>query len=383
MSQRASAGQPIEYPEIVGLESEISISHLMGQAGKIDVKSKFYIAANNFKQKVIKKTFVIGSHCSANFISNSGHSVSALHCLSKKYFSKIKNKFGVFYKFNRKFIGQEIEFPWQEKYQFSMANEEKITFTVVDAGSGFPDFESREFENIQIADVKDNDLLNSLNQDFVILKMKSLPETHLCSKTGEKSNSGDLIWNTGYPVQTDGARNSTHFLDIGMRDLHHRLEQMQNLDQKRALQESVGQLRQLYKEVFDDNKSDQNSFLQAEAFRNNHPLYLSVGRSFRNSNDMVLNFNWPFVEKNFLIDFLYPENQYFVSTTSGAPGMSGGGTFNTSGELIGINIMLYGGSKLFKNFSRGIRHISIEYVKEKVSQNFNEQYVNDVFSCEF
>lgn len=333
--------------------------------------------AISFLKETSTAVFLFSNSCSANFISSEGHALTALHCLSKFKIESVKGNIPLNLMFTpeRSLIGQGVKIPRQKKMQFGLLDESPEfgdRVQILAMGKGFPN-----------TDLLGKGALRSsyadLNGDWALVKFEKLPEYHVCAPAAVSSpNREDIVWAVGYPYVLDGKRQTLDWLHKGTPMFLTRF--MREGADKAKLNKMLLDIFAFYRKIRHEN-SDPDPYLVRESFRAEHSRYLSVGRVYTDAKDLIKSTQWPVLGSSQLVDQIYDSKRHFVSTASIAGGMSGGGVFNTSGELIGINVSTLGGPAIYEDFRLGARHVSIKGIKEELQTLLSASEYEKAFNC--
>ncbi len=133
--------------------------------------------------------------------------------------------------------------------------------------------------------------------------------------------------------------------------------------------------------LWEKERVAKSKWFNRELVKQENPLFVGVARIFKDYAQALARFPYP-VKRAQFFDAISAKEKFFVSTAFNKIDFSGGGAFNTQGNLIGINVMKPPvpsfGSTSPSPFTSAI---SIEYIKKRIGQKFDNHVVNQVFHC--
>lgn len=354
----------IDFPEFAAPIQEVSLEDLapfksqIATQKNLENRSSIFLQAENFKKSVPRKVFLLGDHCSAVLVANSGYAVTALHCL-EPYYRMNTEKFN----FSSGATLLASKFAGQTPTSVS------VPFELILAGKGYLHMKPAVDDKI-LSDLGTIENAREFNDDFAIIKMNKIPQGAECARLGSKPfTPNGLIWTAGYPKYVKKATHpSTVVYDVGA--------DLENTTWGQSLGRAAKELANaIYDRMPEDVRTKHNDLMA-------NPLYLSVGRAYDSYRNLQKKFIIP-MDSALNRDALYPLNRHFVSTTISGSRMSGGGTFNANGQLIGIAVAK--ATAHGKWYGQGLAplttHVKTSYVFERAKSMLGAQRVNEIFNC--
>lgn len=376
MSSSLSFAQtsPHPFPEYLSRVPVANSTRMTGLLGEAPPDHPLQVNAREFLKNISRGIFLFGNHCSASFVSSEGHALTALHCLGRISRESVQGNLPLNYMLTprRDLIGTDIQITKQNLEQFGYTPNEGFgeKVRVLAMGAGFP--------NNEMLRKGVHESYARYNHDWALVKFEKLPPTHRCVKiASQKPQKEALLWALGYPDTVDSKTQTLDWLYSGTPMFLTRF--MQAGPDKSKLNKMLLDLYAFYRKIRHESPSP-DPYLVQESFRAKHSLYISTGRFFSDAKELMNITKWPLPSAQ-RMDTVYDGKKHFVSTLSIAGGMSGGGVFNTSGQLVGINVASLGGPAVFESFQMGARHVSVKEVLEEIKSSLGTAELERAFDC--
>ncbi|MEO0336196.1 MAG: trypsin-like peptidase domain-containing protein [Pseudomonadota bacterium] len=382
---QAAAVEYKAHPEYTGEIKDFTHSNqVLGiSSDPDDSTSGIRSASMNFVKGLEKAVFHFRSFgCGATFVSSEGHAITALHCLEqlvrgskpilKKEVIAVTDS-GQEVTSNLANLDMEGESynSWDlDPIRFPDA-QDLLPIQVVALGRGYPDILKKWTPDSPEA-IEYADLIKSYADDYAIVKLNKLPESYRCVNTAEQMPAaGSLTWAAGYPVNT--RPHQVYLTEKTMDSLIFKSNFFAP-DISVFLRKAKRRMRELTTE----------SWYSFEGNQHNTPFFLAVGRAYETYSQMREEFSYPvFNRSDELLDMMTDREKYLVTTSYIKPGFSGGGVFNTDGELIGVNSMSPDVLTFMRDkFQPLISHVRVDHIKNELRAKLGAEALKEVFNCE-
>ena len=364
------------FPEYLARVRAADSNRMTGLLGELPPGHSLQVNAREFLKNISRGTFVFGNHCSASFISSEGHALTALHCLARISKESVQGRLplNLMLTPDRDLIGKEIQIPKQNLEQFGYTQAQSFgdRVKILAMGVGFPNSDMINRGALTAA-------YSEYNSDWALVKFEQLPATHSCVKVASQTLSkGSILWALGYPAVSDNKVQTLDWLYTGTPMFLTRF--MKAGDDKNKLNKMLLDIYAFYRKIRYES-ANPDPYLIQESFKYNYSLYLSTGRYFADAKELIATTKWPLLESSTRIDVIYDKQKHFTSTVSIAGGLSGGGVYNTAGELVGINVASLGGPSIYESFQMGARHVLVKGLMGDLKSSLSASEFERAFDC--
>lgn len=378
----ANAFQTNPYPEMAVPIRKIRNHNLGLVAGTIkddpfeQENAPIHNKARAFLNSVKKHVFRYKGMCSAVFVSNTGYAVTALHCLDEfgatnppLIIDKIETSNGeplILSNSKKTMIGHTYDNINVNKAYFAESEKMKIVLM----GNSYLHVD----ENWNDRLMEYPELLRNIrerNEDFAIVKFDKTPQGFECAPIAKRvSAPSEMIWLAGFPKYVESDLKSP---DVLLGEASNMFHSEPWADQLKSLFE--GLRKQMFNLVPIEWQNRLNTMQEND-------LYISVGKAFPNYKLLRQKFQVP-SDSTENRDALYDPNRYFVSTAFSGQGMSGGGSFNTDGELNGLTVakVTVHGGWYTKGLSPLTTIISLPYIVQRTQSILGNKTAAEIFDC--
>lgn len=165
--------------------------------------------------KVRNATFQINESCTATFVSNEGHVLTAMHCLKARMVmpsERFNDMKFTLYKLEKEMIGMKVNL----SMSFDRKKETDVTATIFGGGKGFV----TGIEPIKAFKANPNKYLDLMEEkygaaeDYVILKL-DLENTPCLPVATEPVAVGDPVWSINFPWRDAGVQGRPSWTGTG------------------------------------------------------------------------------------------------------------------------------------------------------------------------
>lgn len=309
------------------------------------------------------------SKCSAIIVSNAGHAITALHCLREMSNYAYEHPFLNLPKATSEERKKGVLFTVREEKLPLKMNLDVANINYLWPSSTPP----QEVEVLLLGkaynaiypllEFASKDVLKKIHDtvdDFAVIKLSSIPFPSKCIQAEPWADPvGHQVWHTGYPALIDAIKS----------------ESEEKIKYEKFLELS--------------SRGD------AESFYANFPLYISSGLLFTNHAELLE--SYPHVGELGYADNVYNWDWFRLSSAPATGGFSGGGVFDKTGNLIGINsAMLFSYPHKFNpltntlessvqkkgEFSQGVMMIKTQYIYEQIRTKLGVKKAQEIFDCQ-
>lgn len=331
-----------------------------------------FTKAQDFVKKAVGASFDYDGLCSATFISDQGHALTASHCLTG--LMSTPNDIN--------FDDRTRTHPLQVRsvVQFGTHEEDKTyqDLQLIAWGSYIPHKKMYEL------DLDTDPSIVEKNNDWAIVKFKNLPSTHSCiTHSVDLPEPGERIWSSGFPVH---AKPNKYLITNEHLRRDRYLHRMSGLsgDLYQQLEEVIIESDRKFHDILSTENVNNDPFFRMEQDRSHNVHVVSLGRFYHDYNQAYESVRYPFYgvpQPQIESFFEYPK--YAMSTLHASQGMSGGGVYNTDSDLIGVVVTTTGGPVFGDIYNIGMRFVTLSHIKAAILKDhtYIESDVDEMFNC--